>query len=169
MRPCTAAEALLGESHLYEQIVVGTDGSDGAGTAVDAAVQLADLTGATLHVVQAYKVVDAATMVMGADAPVLTSGVPEANAAARDHAQQVCDEAVEKAERSGVRARAHAMPGKAADVLIQLAELVEADLIVVGNRGMAGARRFVLGSVPNKVAHHCPTSVLVVDTAPARA
>ena len=101
MRPCTAAEARPGRGHLYEQIVVGTDGSDGASTAVDAAVQLAGLTGATLHVVQAYKVVDAATMVMGADAPVLTSGVPEANAAARDHAQQVCDEAVEKAERSG--------------------------------------------------------------------
>ena len=88
MRPCTAAEALLGESHLYEQIVVGTDGSDGASTAVDAAVQLAGLTGATLHVVQAYKVVDAATMVMGADAPVLTSGVPEANAADREHARR---------------------------------------------------------------------------------
>jgi nucleotide-binding universal stress UspA family protein len=153
---------------VYEQIVVGTDGSEGANTAVDAAVKLAGLTGATLHVVQAYKVVDAATMVMGADAPMLTSGVPEANEAAREHAQQVCDNAVERAQRSGVRARAHVMPGKAADVLIQLAGYVEADLIVVGNRGMAGARRFVLGSVPNKVAHHCPTSVLVVDTSPAR-
>jgi nucleotide-binding universal stress UspA family protein len=151
---------------VYEQIVVGTDGSDGANTAVDAALALAGLTGATLHVVQAYKVVDAVTM--GADVPMMTSGVSEANDAARDHAQQVCDDVVEKAKSSGVRARAHVMPGKAADVLIKLAELVEADLIVVGNRGMAGARRFVLGSVPNKVAHHCPTSVLVVDTAPAR-
>jgi nucleotide-binding universal stress UspA family protein len=149
--------------------VVGTDGSEGANTAVEAAVELAGLTGATLHVVQAYKVVDATTMAMGADVPMMTSGVAEANEAAGEHAQQVCDEVVQQAERAGVRARAHAIAGKPADVLIQLAGDVDADLIVVGNRGMAGARRFVLGSVPNKVAHHCPTSVFVVDTSRARA
>jgi len=148
--------------------VVGTDGSEGANTAVDAAVELAGMTGATLHVVKAYKVVDAATMAMGADVPMMTTGVSEANEAAHEHAQQVCDEVVQKAQRSGVSARAHALAGKAADVLIQLAGDVDADLIVVGNRGMAGARRFVLGSVPNKVAHHCPTSLLVVDTSQAR-
>jgi nucleotide-binding universal stress UspA family protein len=41
---------------------------------------------------------------------------------------------------------------------------VKADLLVLGNRGMTGARRFVLGSVPNKVSHHCPCSLLIVDT-----
>ena len=40
--------------------------------------------------------------------------------------------------------------------------------VVVGNRGMTGMRRFVLGSVPNKVAHNCPVSVLIVDTSQAR-
>jgi nucleotide-binding universal stress UspA family protein len=147
--------------------VVGTDGSDGANAAVDAAVQLAGLTGATLHVVNAFKVAEA--VVMGPEVPLMTGGVSEANDAAREHAEQVCEAVVQKAQRSGVSARPWAMAGKAADVLIQLAEDVDADLIVVGNRGMAGARRFVLGSVPNTVTHHCPTSVLVVDTSPARA
>jgi nucleotide-binding universal stress UspA family protein len=49
-------------------------------------------------------------------------------------------------------------------VLVELAEHLKADLLIVGNRGMTGVRRFMLGSVPNKVAHHAPCSVLIVDT-----
>ena len=49
------------------------------------------------------------------------------------------------------------------DALIDVAEQVNADLLVVGNRGMSGVRR-MLGSVPNKVSHHCPCTLLIVDT-----
>ena len=59
----------------------------------------------------------------------------------------------------------HSVPGEPADVLIGVAEEFGAGLVVVGNRGMSGARRFILGSVPNKVSHHCPCSLLIVDTA----
>jgi nucleotide-binding universal stress UspA family protein len=45
-----------------------------------------------------------------------------------------------------------------------VAEETGADLIVVGNKGMTGAERFLLGSVPNKVSHHAPCSVLIVRT-----
>ena len=38
------------------------------------------------------------------------------------------------------------------------------DLVVVGNKGMTGARRFLLGSVPNNISHHAPCSVLIVKT-----
>jgi nucleotide-binding universal stress UspA family protein len=55
--------------------------------------------------------------------------------------------------------------GEAAEVLIDVATAQSADVIVVGNRGMTGAKRFLLGSVPNRVAHHAPCSVLVVRTA----
>jgi nucleotide-binding universal stress UspA family protein len=51
----------------------------------------------------------------------------------------------------------------AAEALLDVAEEVGADLIVVGNRGMTGKRR-LLGSVPNSVSHHCTTSLLIVDT-----
>ena len=46
-----------------------------------------------------------------------------------------------------------------------MAETVDADLIVVGSRGMTGAKRFLLGSVPNKVAHHAFCNVMIVYTA----
>jgi nucleotide-binding universal stress UspA family protein len=48
--------------------------------------------------------------------------------------------------------------------LIETAERVGADLLVIGNKGMSGVRRFVLGSVPNKISHHCPCSLLIVHT-----
>jgi nucleotide-binding universal stress UspA family protein len=53
--------------------------------------------------------------------------------------------------------------GEAADLITQVAEQVNADLIVVGNKGMKGARR-LLGSVPNRVAHRALCSVLIVRT-----
>ena len=46
----------------------------------------------------------------------------------------------------------------------RMAEERGADLIVVGNKGMTGARRFLLGSVPNKISHHAPCSVLIIRT-----
>jgi nucleotide-binding universal stress UspA family protein len=63
-----------------------------------------------------------------------------------------------------VNCETHQLPGDAADALLDVAEQVGADLLVVGNRGMTGARRFVLGSVPNEVSHHSPCSLLIVDT-----
>jgi nucleotide-binding universal stress UspA family protein len=58
----------------------------------------------------------------------------------------------------------HARQGDAADAILDIAEEQRSDLIVVGNRGMTGAKRFLLGSVPNKVSHHAPCSVLIVRT-----
>ena len=57
-----------------------------------------------------------------------------------------------------------ARQGDAADAILDVAEEQLADLIVVGNKGMTGAKRFLLGSVPNKVSHHAPCSVLIVRT-----
>ena len=58
----------------------------------------------------------------------------------------------------------HSSVGEPAEALIELAEKLHADLVVVGNRGMSGMKRFVLGSVPNRVSHKCPCSVLIVNT-----
>ena len=59
-------------------------------------------------------------------------------------------------------------PGNPAEVLIGFAGRVGADLLVVGSVGMTGARRFLLGSVPNKVSHHASTDLLIVKTDPPR-
>ena len=68
------------------------------------------------------------------------------------------------AAAAGVTVERHARQGDPADAILDVAEEIGADLIVVGNKGMTGAKRFLLGSVPNKVSHHAPCSVLIIRT-----
>lgn len=63
----------------------------------------------------------------------------------------------------GLEVVVHAATGDPAAAIVRIAEEEEADLVVVGNKGMKGTRR-ILGSVPNSVAHGAPCSVLIVDT-----
>ena len=65
---------------------------------------------------------------------------------------------------TGVKVNTFARQGDPADAILDVAEENKADLIMVGNKGMTGAKRFLLGSVPNKVSHHAPSSVLIVRT-----
>ena len=152
---------------MYQQIVVGTDGSAGANVAVDAAIELARMTGARLHVVHAHRVATATAT--GAELGAPPVDIMEVNEAIHSEGQRICDQAIARADRAGVQVDAHCAGGHAGEELLLVASAVSADLVVVGNRGMSGMRRFVLGSVPNKVAHHCPTSLLIVDTYQARA
>jgi nucleotide-binding universal stress UspA family protein len=68
-----------------------------------------------------------------------------------------------ESESQGVPTFLHTAQGAPADVLIQKADELNADLLVVGNKGMKGARR-LLGSVPNSVAHGANCSVMIIDT-----
>jgi nucleotide-binding universal stress UspA family protein len=153
---------------MYKNIVVGTDGSPGASAAVDAAIELARLTGATLHVVNAHKVMTAQHIAATTGVGIPMTDVLESNDALHAGGQKVCDEAVERAGSAGVKTEAHCLPGDAADALLQVAQDARCDLLVVGNRGMTGVRR-MLGSVPKKLSHHSPASLLIVDTSQARA
>jgi nucleotide-binding universal stress UspA family protein len=152
---------------MYNTIVVGTDGSATASIAVARATELAKLTGATLHVVHAYQPLSTTHAGVSAVSGGPTIDVTEVNAGIAASAENVCGQAAELAESQAVTVEAHAWPGEASDALIAAAKDLHADLIVVGSRGMSGVRRFVLGSVPNKVSHHCPCSLLIVDTAAA--
>ena len=146
---------------MYKVIVVGTDGSGRAGIAVKAAVDMAKAVGATLHVVHVVRT--SSTITLGAeyaDPAVIAS----ANAEMHAQGNRICEQVAADAKREGVSTNIHNAEGDPGDVLIKVAEGVDADLLVIGNRGMTGVKRFVLGSVPNKVSHHCPCSLLIVDT-----
>jgi nucleotide-binding universal stress UspA family protein len=144
---------------MYETIVVGTDGSDTAAEAVRAAVELARAFDAKLHVVRAYQLPSGAAL--AAAVPVATVGLVEADQVVSDSVQGDLDALAERLRTDGVDVVTHARPGSAVQALIDVAVAQTADLIVVGNRGMQGARR-LLGSVPNAVTHHAPCGVLVV-------
>jgi nucleotide-binding universal stress UspA family protein len=151
---------------MFRAIVVGTDGSATATEAVHRAYSLAGAFGADLHVVNGYRppaVVLAASGEPGSG----PSAVIEWEAAARDDACHLLDDLAEGLA-GPVTVTTHAVPAHPATAILSVAENVDADLIVVGNRGMKGARR-LLGSIPNNVSHHAACDVLVVDTIDATA
>jgi nucleotide-binding universal stress UspA family protein len=143
---------------MFRSIVVGTDGSDTAEIALRRAVELAGLTGAKLHVVSAYEPSPAR---VGGNQPVAEAA--DWSVGSDFKVDAVLARARETARGGSVEIEVHAPRGDAADSLIKTAQEQDADLIVMGSRGMRGARR-VLGSVPNKVSHHAPCDILIVQT-----
>ena len=146
---------------MFETIVVGTDGSETAGEAVRQATALARTCGdaTRVHVVSAYKPIE--SMIVGPE--VMGSGL-SGLVDPRGEARVVADEAAEKVRAEGVDVETYVWPGDAASAIIDVATTARADLIVVGSRGMSGAARFLLGSVPNRVSHHAPCNVMIVRT-----
>ena len=145
---------------MLSRIVVGTDGSDTASAAVTLALELARANGATLHLVTAYK--DPSTTVAVAHAgAVAVADVGINLLEVKAACEEILAEAAKRAE--GVPVETHAVAGGAADAMVSVAEGVGADLIVVGSKGMQGARRLI-GSVPNSVAHRAPCHVLIAKT-----
>jgi nucleotide-binding universal stress UspA family protein len=146
---------------MFSSIVVGTDGSETARKAVRAAVDLAKSVGATLDIVSAYEPVSSQRLrEESRQAPADTQW----SINPREDVEATLEEASEAVEGSGVEVQTFAREGDPADAILDVAEERGADLIVVGNKGMTGAKRFLLGSVPNKVSHHAPCSVLIIRT-----
>jgi nucleotide-binding universal stress UspA family protein len=150
---------------MFSSIVVGTDGSPTAALAVRQAAELARACGATVHLVSAFKSVSsinalsAEAMVAGAtfDAAGLSDELGQ-------DAEQIVAQLADELRATGAKVEVHTAPGDPAQVLIEVAEGEQADLIIVGNKGMSSSKRFVLGSVPNKLSHHAPCAVLIAAT-----
>ena len=146
---------------MFTRIVVGTDGSETAAEAVRQAVDLAKLAGAQLGIVSAYAPVPKRRVEgekEGAPADVQYEIGP------REDVNLVLDAAAASARKEGIEVQTHPVEADPAEAILNVAEETKADLIVVGNKGMTGARRFLLGSVPNNVSHHAPCSVIIVRT-----
>ena len=146
---------------MFQTIVVGTDGSETAGQAVSAAVDLAKAIGATIELVSAYEPVPEGRL---RDERRDTPDDLQWMINPREDVDNTLKEAEERVQEAGLEAETHARQGDPADAILDVAEERGADLIVVGNKGMTGAKRFLLGSVPNKVSHHAPCSVLIIRT-----
>jgi nucleotide-binding universal stress UspA family protein len=146
---------------VFSSIVVGTDGSGTAGQAVSQAIALALELGSALQIVSAFE--PPPDQGVGSEAgPVQDPGWA---VGPHDAVLALLERAQSEALSAGLReVSTFARQGDAADAIIDVAEEQRAELIVVGNKGMSGARRFLLGSVPNRVSHHAPCSVLIVRT-----
>jgi nucleotide-binding universal stress UspA family protein len=146
---------------MFKSIVVGTDGSETATQAVRQAVDLASAVGAKLEIVTAYEPVP------GQRLSEERREAPEDLQWAispREDVDATLEAAAVLARESGVAVDVYARQGDPADAVLDVAEERDADLVIVGNKGMTGAKRFLLGSVPNKISHHAPCSVLIIRT-----
>lgn len=123
---------------MYERIIVGTDGSKTAAKAVERAVQIAETSNASLTIMTAAK---------------------------PSKGQPVVDAAKDAHRESSATIDTLVVDADPVSALIETAKNGGYDLVVVGNKGMTGVRRFLeIGAVPNKLSHHLPTSLLVVRT-----
>ena len=145
----------------YTTIVVGTDGSDSSLRAVEKAGQIAAGSGATVVVATAY-------FPQGEDqhaADVLKDEGYKMSGNAPIYA--ILREARDRAQKAGAKSvEEKAIVGAPVDALVDLAEEVKADLLVVGNVGLSTIAGRLLGSVPANVARRSKTDVLIVHTTP---
>lgn len=136
-----------------KNIVVGVSDAETSHAAGRQAFDIAERYGATVHVVTAANAGEPEVIEVGSDRFEI-DGVENARAAVTTFVRSL---------KSTVEWTVHALNSAPAKALIQVAEEVDAELIVVGNVRMQGIGR-VLGSVGNDVVHHAPCSVLIVKT-----
>lgn len=135
-------------SHLLRTILLATDGSEDARLAARAAGSLAERAGAKLHVVHAWQSVPH---------PVIDADYYE------EGARRILEEQMELISGFGAaESEGHLAMGPPVDVVLDFAEEIGADLIVVGGRGHGTLGRLLLGSVSEGVVHHATSPVLVI-------
>jgi nucleotide-binding universal stress UspA family protein len=145
----------------YSTVVVGTDGSDTSLAAVDRAAALAADAGATLIVACAYFPASERETahdrdVLGAEAYQIVGSAP-----AEDTVRTARDRA---AAAGATNIETTVVQGKPAETLRKVVRDAQADLLVVGNRGLNSIAGRILGSVPLDVARHAGIDVLIVHT-----
>ncbi len=140
------------------KIVLATDSSEEAALAAKTAADIAQKTGSELYVVHARPVpvyIDPATDRI--------SDIQGAEETVRGEAQQLLDTQVEQIKAAGgTVAEAHVRLGRPAQEIVNLADKIDAGLIVVGSRGLGGIRRALMGSVSDSVVRHAHCPVMVV-------
>ncbi|MGU3431397.1 universal stress protein [Actinomycetes bacterium M1A6_2h] len=145
----------------YRTVVVGTDGSDSSLRAVEKAAALSGDAGATLYIACAYYPDDSKSTssdadALGADAYQITGSAPT---------REILRNAKERAVAAGATSiEEKSVVGNPVDSLLQLVKDVQADLLVIGNRGLNSLTGRLLGSVPSDAARKAQCDVLIVHT-----
>ncbi len=133
------------------KILLATDGSEDADLAARAAIELSNRTASELHVVHVWH--DVPT-------PHFHSFV---RAQLRQEAQETLQKQLERIEQAGgTVAKAHLREGRTIDEILDLSEELGVGLLIVGSRGLGGAKRILLGSVSEGIVHHARRPVLVI-------
>jgi nucleotide-binding universal stress UspA family protein len=148
----------------FAKVTVTVDGSPGAENALDVAIDLAQHYNGELCVVAVAPLVP--LYVPGSE-PYIPTEIPESEI---QYYRGVVDAAVAKAEKAGVSSvTGVALEGVIVDEIIAHVEQNPPDVLVMGSRGLSGAKRLLLGSVSDAVVHHARCPVLIVRAPSAAA
>jgi nucleotide-binding universal stress UspA family protein len=142
---------------MNRRIVVGIDGSDSAADGLRWAIEQAKLTGATVEAVYAW---DPGVLVALGMPPLM--GWEPLREAARARPREIVHDVV--GSEAGVRIVTKTMLGNPAEVLVE--QSAQAELLVVGSRGLGGLKGMVLGSVGHHCAAHAHCPVVIVHPVP---
>lgn len=144
-------------NEFYRNIVIATDGSENTQKAISYGIEIAKLSGATIH---ALYVVDVASF---SSIPMSSEGGWEAMyEILRTEGEKAVSVVKEKGEAAGVEVREVVLEGHPVSEIIKFADNNNIDLIVLGTLGKTGLDRFLLGSVAEKVVRSSKVPVMVV-------
>jgi len=138
------------------KILVAVDFSEYADSVLDVAVEFAGRFGADLHLVHAFDV--RIPLVTPYEVAIPTAFIEEA----REAAASKLGALTRKIAAEGVSATSHLSEVPAASAIVDLAEELRVDLIIMGTRGHTGLKHVLLGSVAERTLRHGPCSVLTV-------
>jgi nucleotide-binding universal stress UspA family protein len=139
-----------------QKILVAVDFSEYADSVLDVAVEFAKRLSAELHLVHAFDV--RIPLVTPYEVAIPTAFIEEA----REAAASKLDALIRKVADDGVTATSHLSEVPAASAIVDLAEELGSDLIIMGTRGHTGLKHVLLGSVAERTLRHAPCSVLTV-------
>ena len=148
---------------MYDEILIPTDGSDVAETAIDHAVDLAEQYDATVHALYVVDV-DALDVSLGTEqVQRIKQGQFEEMEQIQAIAKEATGSVTERCEDRGLEVVESIQAGQPHRAIHTYAEDAGIDLIVIGSHGRSGVRRALLGSVTERVLRTTDTPVLVVD------
>jgi len=142
-------------SEFYRNIVIATDGSENSQRAISYGIEIAKLSGATVHALYVVDTVYFSSIPMDAGWEIMYETL-------KGEGEKAISEVKERGEIAGVEVREVLLEGHPSNEIINFADNNNADLIVVGTLGKTGLDRFLMGSVAEKVVRGSKVPVLVV-------
>ncbi len=152
---------------MYKEILLPLDGSEVSESALAPARQLAETLGARLHIIQVSSQSEDFSLMRGAEFGTMGSEysqqvLDEVITAQRDRIQRYLDEVAEGLTPNGLEVVKAIAEGPPADKIVDYAEASGIDLIIMSTHGRGGVRRFLVGSVTDKVIRSTALPVLVI-------